>query len=165
VQYGDADETTMRHVAERPQPLEQWRSGLARWARRIIAPRSVLPALDLPATCDAVFGRIAQAGSWEDLRHCATELRFLSLHADRLIEATRVAYGDGAEIRVANAALVRMRRDLDAVWPVPRYPRGFCQCHAQMRNTLYDAVGQLRYGLLVLTWARAGRHRRPAASA
>jgi hypothetical protein len=146
-------------VVDRPRLLQRWRLGVATWAHNIIGSRESPSPLDLAAACDAVFGRIARSGSWEDLRHCTTELRFLCRHFDRLIEATRLHEGASPEVCVASAALARVRQDLVEVMPIPWYPPGFCRHHARLRDTLYDAVSHLRYGLLVLSWARAAAPR------
>lgn len=134
------------------------------WTHGILAPRKALsaPPTNLQSACDAVFTRLAHAGSRQELLHCASELCFLSRHLDRLIDSARVEVGESQEILAARAALARARRDLVEVMPASRYPTGFYRCHARMRNILYDVVADLRYGLLVLHWARTGSRRRLA---
>jgi len=141
--------------------LERWVSRVTAWAQVIVTPRLdvQLPLIDVQAACDRVFLQVADAGHWRELRDCATELRFLSLHAERLVEAMRAEDGNSREICVAMNALDRVRRQLSEVTPAPRHPHGFGASFVEMRNTLYDAIWDLRYGLLVLGWARLEKSR------
>ena len=134
---------------------------MAAWARagetRQTGPQ--LPLDELQAACDRLFRRVAEAREWGELRDCATELRFLSLHAERLVEATICEYGEGRrrEIDAASAALTRVREQLAMVGPAPRMLRG--PSFMARRNALYDALAHLRYGLVTLGWARLEKPR------
>lgn len=135
--------------------LEQWGSRVTAWTHLIVAPRVdvQLPLIDVSTACDRVFLQVTDAGDWRELRDCSTELRFLSLHAERLVEAMRAEYGNSRAIGAAINALERVRRDLSEVTPAPRHRHGFGTSFVAMRNSLYDAIWQLRYGLLVLVWS------------
>jgi hypothetical protein len=146
--------------------LERWGSRVTSWTQVILPSRAEaqVPVVDVRAACDRVHLQVADAGHWRELRDSATELRFLVLHAERLVEATRREYGDSREVGVAMNALDRVRRDLREVAPAPRHPYAFGASFVETRNTLYDAIWHLRYGLLVLGWARLEQPREVASS-
>jgi hypothetical protein len=81
--------------------LERWGWRVTAWAQVVVTPRADVSVIDVPAACDRVFLQIAAARHLRQLRHGAIELRFISFHAERLVEATREEYGSSREIGVA----------------------------------------------------------------
>jgi hypothetical protein len=140
----------------RPHLLERWGARAPVWTRIGRAPPVELrfQLNDVQLACDRLFHRVASTGSWRDLRDCSTELRFLVLHSDRLVELARHDHGDGPEVRVACSALERVRHDLASAPPASRYALDFTPSCLELRNSLYDALWHLRYALLVLGWVR-----------
>ena len=141
---------------------------LERWSRRIAgrarAPRGRdgLPPLlpdDLYEACDRIFAEVSEAQERWQLAHSLTELRFLTLHTRRLMEATGVTHGSAREVDAADRALQHLLEDLSRTGASPRNWRQSTNRFIELRTTLYEAVWRLRYALLLLGWAEIEKHR------